>query len=408
MSKTLNSKDGADNAEMRTICIITGTRADWGLLHPLARELAERENVNLQIVATNMHLLPEYGMTVHEISNHGFEVNACVPLPVAADTPAGRALVMAECARGVTEALQRLAPDTVVILGDRFEMLGAAAAVAVIQIPLVHIAGGEITEGAVDDSIRHAITKLAALHFTETEEYRRRVISMGENPDKVVNTGSPGVWNLHNVNLLTRRELEQFLDLSLDVPTILVTFHPVTRGAMSSAEECRNMLEAMDRFPHMQYVITYPNNDAGSTEIISLIQDYAERNAERVRLIPSLGMKRYLSLLPHVRAVLGNSSSGLIEVPSAGVPTVNIGIRQKGRVAGPSVITCAETADSIATAMKKAMTEEFTTLAAKRINPYYRPDTPVIMADYILKFTPAQLADKKFYEPNEIHQYTER
>ncbi|MDE7427272.1 MAG: UDP-N-acetylglucosamine 2-epimerase (hydrolyzing) [Muribaculaceae bacterium] len=403
MSGVLDNITLTDSSGRRNICIITGTRADWGLLRPLARELAGRENVTVQIVATNMHLMRKYGMTVNEIAAHGFEVNARVPLPEAADTPAGRALVMAECARGVTEALEKLLPDTVVILGDRFEMLGAAAAVAIMQIPLVHIAGGEITEGAVDDSIRHAITKLASLHFTETEEYRRRVISMGENPERVVNTGSPGVWNLHNVKLLTRDELERFLNLSLDRPTMLVTFHPVTRGAVSSAQECGNMLEAMDRFPEMQYVITFPNNDAGSSEIIELIKTYAQENEDRVRLIPSLGMQRYLSLLPHVRAVVGNSSSGLIEVPSAGVPTVNIGVRQKGRVAGPSVITCAETADNIAQAMRTAVSDEFSALAARKINPYFQPDTPAVMADNILKFTPAELADKKFYEPDEIH-----
>ena len=338
---------------------------------PLARRLAAEPAVRLQLVASNMHLMPEFGMTVNEITDAGFTVDERVEMAVAGDDEASRVRAMAMCLGGMAGAFERLRPDCVVLLG----------------------------EGAVDDSIRHAITKLSTLHLTATEAYRRRVIQMGEAPDTVVNTGAIGVWNAFNIKPLDRNALEDFLDLRLDGDIAVVTYHPATNDSSASpAEQASALLEALDSFPALKCVITYPNNDAGGASIIPLLKSYAERNRDRVRLFQSLGMLRYHSLLRHASVVIGNSSSGIVEVPSAGIPTVDIGIRQRGRISAPSVIHCGSSASDIAEAIGEALSPKMRALAGLRQNPYYKAGTLDIMIYSIMA-----LADSLPAQPKHFH-----
>ncbi len=381
------------------ICIATSTRADWGLLRPLAEALRESPEVSLCLLATNMHLLTRYGHTIDEITDAGFSVDARVAMDPGSDDAAGRVKAMAQCLAGTADALTTLHPDAIIILGDRYEMLAVAEAAAMMGIPIIHIAGGEISEGAIDDSLRHAITKLSTLHLTATEPYRRRVIAMGEEPERVVNTGAIGVWNIMQRPLMSRAELETDLGIPAGKPFFVVTYHPATLDGSDPADNCRAMLAALDRFPDHHIVLTYPNNDARSSGIIDAIESYASTHPGRVTLRRSLGMLRYLSAIRYADAVIGNSSSGLVEVPSAGTPTVNIGIRQQGRIAGPSVIHCAEGTEAIATAISHAISPEMQQLAATRPNPYAKDDTLKLMLGAIMDFVgklPA--APKHFYD----------
>lgn len=358
----------------RKVCIVTGTRADWGLLSPIAAELRSRDDIELQIIATNMHLSPRYGHTIDEIIDGGFVVDDSVAIIDAGDngTPTPVAQQMSRALSGIADAFHRLRPDMAVVLGDRYEMLATASAATLLRIPIVHLHGGETSEGAIDNSIRNAITALASLHLTSTEAYRRKVIAMGEPESLVINTGAIGVYNAMNVPLMSRSELQRSLSFYIPKDTLLVTYHPATLDRMPVAEQCRQLLTALDRFPNSRLLITYPNSDPGSGEIIAKILDYERRDPDRVRVIPSLGMRRYLSALQFVAAVVGNSSSGIIEVPSMGIPTVDIGPRQRGRIAADSVIHCDCNADDIAASISKALRREHSENIA---NPYYQPDT---------------------------------
>ena len=396
----------------RRVCFVTSTRADWGLLSPVAAALSKRSDTLVSIVATNMHLDPRYGHTVDEIRADGFSCVVEVPVHegIADDSGASRALIMGRVSIGISQAFADIGPDLVVILGDRYEMLSVASVAAVMRIPIVHIAGGEITEGAVDDSIRHAITKLSSLHLTATEPYRHRVISMGEDPRFVVNTGSIGVDNIMRLAPLSRAELEESIGIRLGPDALLVTWHPVTMESPDTvAVGCRALLDALDRFPASQVIITYPNNDACGRVIIDMIEAYGRRNPDRVRVIPSLGRVRYISALRYVAAVVGNSSSGIVEVPSAGIPTVDIGNRQKGRIAGDSVIHCATDTGSIAAAISRALSPQFRRLARKAANPYHRPATLDAMVAAIALTPIEPLRHKRFIDcdPSSHHNIQE-
>ncbi len=370
-----------------SICIATSTRADWGLLKPLATALHQNPDIKLQILATNMHLLPRYGHTIDEITADGFAVDATVAMDDSADdSPQARAEAMAQCLSGTARELARLQPDAMVILGDRYEMLAVASAATLMRVPIIHIAGGEITLGAIDDAIRHAITKLASLHLTATEPYRRRVIQMGEAPDTVVCTGAIGVWNVFQQPFPTDAELRNELNISGESDLAVVTYHPATCDDADPTERFAALLAALDRFPALHCIITYPNNDPRSMGIIRLIERYAAAHPERVTAIKSLGMRRYLAAITAAKVVIGNSSSGLVEVPSAGTPTVDIGIRQAGRLAGESVIHCDEGADAIAAAIERALSPQMQQLAARRINPYAKANTLEIMEKAVLNF----------------------
>lgn len=383
---------------MRKICIATGTRADWGLLSTLAKALQQRDDVKLQIVATNMHLLPKYGNTYREILRDGFKINCHVPLLDSTDSPTDTVKSMGLAMSGFAQAFEELTPDMVVILGDRYEMLAVASAALIFRIPVVHIAGGEVSEGAYDDSIRHAITKMSHIHLTETEEYRQRVIQLGENPQHVINTGAIGVYNTMHFPLMPREELEQSLGTHIDRNTLVITLHPATLDTVSPAEQCANMLSALDSHPECNIIFTYPNNDTHGAAIISAIEEYAGRNPERVKVFQSLGQARYLSVLQYAGAVVGNSSSGVIEVPSMGIPTLNIGIRQQGRLAAPSVINCGVSAEEIRKGLDTILSPEVRELAAKRVNPYYSDNTLNLMVDAICNTPLENLTIKHFHD----------
>ena len=392
------------NAGKRNIAVVTSCRADWGLLHGVVKELQKRSDTDVAVIATNMHLDPRFGNTAGEIETDGIEIAARVPMSDTSGnndtTPETTARASARCLEGMSEAFSIISPDIVLLLGDRFEMLPVATAATIFRIPIAHIAGGEISEGAFDDNIRHAITKLSALHFTATDDYRRRVIQMGEMPGHVFNCGALGVENLmHLPDEAPITELEEFTGIAITPSTLLVTYHPATLDTGATpAQRCTALIQALDRFPDSTILFTYPNNDPGGTEIIDLIERYAAAHTGRCAVVPSLGRRRYLSILKHIGAVVGNSSSGIVEVPSAGIPTVDIGIRQRGRTAATSVIHCGDTANEIAHAIAFALSEEGRRKAAETENPYFKRDTASRIAE-ILATTPlSSLSVKRFYD----------
>lgn len=382
----------------RKVCIVTGTRAEWGLLSSIAHELKLHDDVKLQIVATNMHLDSCYGHTIDDIIADGFKVDACVPMRADDDSRVSTAKSMAKCLSGIADVFDDLTPDVVVILGDRFEMLSVASAATIMRIPIIHLHGGEISEGAIDDSIRHAITKLSALHLTSTEEYRNRVIQMGESPNRVINTGAIGVYNVAHIEPLSIDELNKSLGFEITSGTLLVTYHPVTLDDVDVALRCGELLKALDAFPENKIIITYPNNDAQGRVIIDMIESYASKNKNRVLVKPSLGLMRYISALHYVGAVVGNSSSGIIEVPSMGIPTVNIGMRQQGRMASESVINCGDDRESIISAIKIALTPEVQAKAKDINNPYCKENTLQLIVDAIVNTPLNDLKIKSFYD----------
>lgn len=384
----------------KKVCIVTTTRADWGLLMPIAMVLKQSPCIELQLVASNMHLSERCGLTVNEIISAGFDVNERVPMPEAGESEADCARAMAVCLSGMADAFERLRPDILLILGDRYEILAVASAATVMRIPIVHIAGGAISQGAIDDNIRHAVTKLSSLHLTETEVYRQRVIQMGEQPDTVITTGAIGVWNAMNQPLMSADELAESLDFDLSGDVAVVTYHPATADIADPVEGCRNLLNALDRVPQLKTIITYPNNDARSLPIIELLKAYAEEHPDRVRLFKSLGMRRYLSALQVAKVVIGNSSSGIVEVPSTATVTVNIGSRQDGRLAAKSVLNCSADTQAIYDTILNALSPEMQALAARRENPYYKPDTLQIMTDAIIRFANSHQSPKIFYDLN--------
>ena len=388
--------DNSDN-NIRKIAVVSSTRADWGLLSPIAGELSKREDCNVTVIATNMHLSQNFGMTVNQIISDGF-TPVYVEMECDDDSARGRIRAMAQCMTGMSEALEKISPDLVLILGDRYEMLAVASAAVMMRIPIVHIAGGTISEGAIDDSIRHAITKLAALHLTETEEDRRRVIAMGEQPDRVINTGAIGVWNINNITPLSREQLGSELDFDFNHPFVIATFHPATLDNEDSGICCRAMLDALDRHPELNIILTYPNNDPGSASIINEIESFAEKQPQRVRLIISMGAIRYLSALRYAEFTIGNSSSGIVEVASAGIPSIDIGRRQHGRAAAESVIHCGNSVDDIDAAINLALSPDFKKMASMVENPYYKSNTLQLMVDAIMDADPACLTTKHFYD----------
>lgn len=386
----------------RKICIVTSTRADWGLLSGVARGLRAYDTVELQIIATNMHLDQRYGMTVDEILEDGFQVNERVEMNARSASAVDTAVATGKCLGGMAKALNRLKPDILVILGDRYEMLAVATAATIMRVPIAHVAGGEISEGAFDDNIRHALTKLATLHFTATDAYRNRVISMGENPAHVFNTGALGVYNIIHEPVIPKAELERFIGIDINASTLLVTFHPATMDPVPVAERCEALLQALDGFIGSHVIFTYPNNDPEGEVIIKMIRDYEARNPGRVAVVPSLGRRRYLSALHFVSAVVGNSSSGIVEVPTMKIPSVDIGIRQQGRIAASSVIHCDSEADDIHQAISFALSPAGKRLALETDNPYAKRDTVTRIVDTLATIRLNELSSKRFVDPYPI------
>lgn len=371
----------------RRICVVTGSRAEYGLLFWLLRELRDAPDVQLQLVATGMHLSPEFGNTVRVIEADGFAVDAKVDMLLSADSAVAITKSTGLGVIGFADAFERLRPELVVVLGDRFEILAAVQAAFLARIPVAHLHGGEATQGALDDGIRHAITKLSQLHFVAAEPYRRRVLQMGERPERVFNFGAPGLDQLQKLQWLDRAGLEQELGMPLRQPLFIVTYHPVTLQAGNPAEPMGELLTALDRFPEATVVLTYPNADHSGRVVIGLIDEYAATRAPRVRAFVSLGQRNYLSLLRECSVVIGNSSSGLIEAPALRKATVNIGERQRGRLRAASVIDCAEQADAIAAAIQRALGDEFQAALARVESQYGQGGASVAIAN-VLRTTP--------------------
>ncbi|MDC2625155.1 UDP-N-acetylglucosamine 2-epimerase [Bacteroides ovatus] len=381
---------------MRKICFITGTRAEYGLLSRLMRLVNDSEACELQVIATNMHLMPEYGNTYKEIETDGFIINEKVLMPKPSDDAAGVLDSMVTELDGMSKALQRLVPDMAVILGDRYEMHIAATVCMLLRIPIAHLHGGEVSEGAVDDSIRHCITKMSSLHFTSTEEYRKRVIQLGEQPDRVFNVGSIGVENLKRVSLMSKEELEASLDYQFDENTVMCTYHPVTLGSRTPADEIKDFLAALDEFPQMRVLFTMPNSDQGGDTIRKAIEDYCAKNSS-CKVFASLGIRRYLSALQYVTAVIGNSSSGILEVPSVHIPTLNIGERQHGRTKSESTVDCKSDKASVVIGLQKVLSTEFKNYCKTTANPYEKDGTAENIFKIISTYPLENLQRKKFY-----------
>lgn len=368
---------------MRKICIFTSTRADYGLLRGVIKQISDNPQVRLQMLASGSHLCEEFGFTLAEIREDGFEPDETVDMLLASDSPVGICKSMGLAMIGYGESLKRLDPDLTVALGDRFETFCFAAAAQTLRIPVAHIHGGETTEGAIDEAFRHAITKLSYLHFTACEDYRWRVIQLGETPERVFNVGALGVENAKKVTLMTAHELRQSICFDWENPFYVVTFHPTTLESGESAAQFDELLMALQKFPTHKILFTKSNADAEGRAINRLIDKSVGENPKRWTAVSSLGMRRYLSALRRAEAVIGNSSSGIIEAPSFGIPTINIGDRQKGRIRADSVIDCNDSRDDIINAIKKAMTSEFKKICSSCSNPYEKEDTAKSIASKI-------------------------
>jgi UDP-hydrolysing UDP-N-acetyl-D-glucosamine 2-epimerase len=354
----------------RKICVVSGTRAEYGLLYWVLRAIERDRAMELQLVLTGSHLSPEFGRTRDVVAGDGFRIAAEVDMLTGDNSSTGVANSIARGVAGFAEAFRKLSPDLLLVLGDRYEVLAAAQAAMVLRIPIAHIHGGESTEGVIDEAIRHAVTKMSHLHFVSAEPHRRRVIQLGEQPSRVWNVGAPGLDNLRLLRLLSQRQLEKDLGFSLGGMFFLVTFHPVTLDQAGPEESLASLFAALSRFREATVLCTLANADAGGARINAALRQYAVAEPRRIRIVESLGQVRYLSAMRAAAAVVGNSSSGIIEAPVLGVPTVNIGDRQRGRLRAASVIDCAPRERAIARALRKALSPEFR-LKARRARSLY-------------------------------------
>ena len=381
---------------MRKICVATGSRAEYGILRNLMTAIKNDPELALQIIATNQHLSKLQGETYKEIERDGFTIDYKVYMAddSAPDNANSTAKAIARGISGFADAYDVLRPDLLLILGDRYEMLVAASTALVYKIPIAHLHGGEITEGAFDDAIRHSITKMSHLHFTSTEIYRKRVIQLGEQPNRVFNVGALGVENVLTNHFMSKDEIEQSLNFRMTDKCLLCTYHPVTLCRMSSEIQISDLLKAIDSYKDYHIIFTYSNSDTDSQVIIRRIQDYVDRNPGRCMFIPSLGQRRYFSVLKHITAVIGNSSSGIIEVPSFGVPTLDIGDRQKGRIAAESIVHC----DCSSNEIKNGIEQVVSWQHKEVINPYYKKGTCNSILEVIRSYPLEDLAQKHFYD----------
>lgn len=354
---------------MRKICVVTGTRAEYGLLYWLMKEIQSDAQLELQVIVTGMHLSPEFGLTYKEIEKE-FKINKKIEMLLSSDTPVGISKSMGLAQISFSEAYAELNPDIVVVLGDRFEIFSAASAAMIARIPIAHLHGGETTEGAFDEAIRHSITKMSHLHFVATEDYRRRVIQLGEAPERVFNFGAPGLDSVAKLKLLEKDEFEKAISFKLDMKNLLVTFHPATLEKSTAENQFQQLLDALDELGDTNVIFTKANADTDGRAINKMIDDYVAAHNDRTIAFTSMGQLRYLSALQYVDAVVGNSSSGLIEAPSFKIGTINIGERQKGRIKADSVIDCEPKKEDIVAALQKRYSASFQACLSSVVNPY--------------------------------------
>lgn len=384
---------------MKKVCILTATRAEYGLLKPIIKKLMEVPDFDVCVVATGAHLSPEFGLTYRDIENDGIKIDDKIEILLSADTPSSISKSMGLAMMGFADYFKRTAPDILLVLGDRYETLSVCCAAMNQRIPIAHLYGGETTEGAVDESIRHCITKLSYLHFTSTQEYAKRVVQLGEHPDRIRCVGGIGIESILNEKLMSKCELETSLKWSLEKPYAVVTFHPVTLEDDLAGQQAKQLLDAVSKFDDMQFIITKANADSSGRIINQKIDDYVKENDNAVAF-ESLGLIRYLSALKYAAMVIGNSSSGLLEAPSFGIPTVNIGDRQKGRLQADSVINCKPETSEILEAINLALSEEFQRKAKQTVNPYGDGHTSDKVVESIKEFLLKQRIDlkKEFYD----------
>ena len=353
----------------RKVCVITGTRAEYGLLYWLLKEIQNDKELELQLIVTGMHLSPEFGLTYKEIEKE-FKINKKIEMLLSSDTPVGISKSMGLAQISFAEAYAELKPDILIVLGDRYEIFSCVSAAMIAQIPIAHLHGGETTEGAFDESIRHSITKMSHLHFTAADEYKNRVIQLGENPSRVFNVGGLGIENIKRLKLLTKEEFEKSIDFKLNKKNILVTFHPVTLETSTSKEQFQELLNAVNELEDTNIIFTKANSDTDGRVINQMIDEYVAKNAHKSIGFTSLGQLRYLSALQYVDAMVGNSSSGLAEAPSFKIATINIGDRQKGRIKADSIIDCEPRKASITKVFEDIYTKNFQN-ALKIVNNTY-------------------------------------
>lgn len=381
----------------RKICVITGTRAEYGLLRWVMQDIKDDPELTLQVVATGMHLSPEFGLTYREIEHDGFEIDHKVEMLTSSDTPVGIAKSMGLGLIGFADALNELKPDLIVVLGDRFEIFSAVAAALVARIPVAHLHGGETTEGAFDEAIRHSITKMSHLHFVAAEEYRQRVIQLGELPDRIFLVGGLGIDNIKRLKLLDRTELEASLDFRLEKNNLLITFHPVTLETATAENQMAELLAALAELQDTQLIFTMPNADTDGRALIKMVEQFVAQHPN-ARAYTSLGQLRYLSCIAHVDGVLGNSSSGLAEVPSFKKGTINIGDRQRGRLQAASVINCEPTRESIAAALERLYDTDFQASLNQVRNPYGEGGASEKVFETIKHYALDGVVKKAFYD----------
>ena len=380
------------------ICVVTGSRAEYGLLRWVMDGIRETTALELQVIATGMHLSPEFGLTFREIEEDGFRIDRKIEMLLSSDTPAGLAKSMGLGLIGFGDAMQQLQPDLMLVLGDRFEIFSAVSAALVARIPVAHLHGGESTEGAFDEAIRHSITKMSHLHFAATEDYRNRIIQLGEDPTHVFNVGAPGIDNIKKLKLLDREALEAEIGFNLGDRNLLVTFHPVTLESATSGHQFKQLLEVLDDLKDTHIIFTRPNADTDGRMIMEIMGNYVSRNKGRAIAVSSLGTLKYLSAMKYMDGVVGNSSSGLIEAPSFSVGTINIGDRQKGRIRAKSVIDCEPNAISIKKAFQELFSSEFQKRLMNVENPYGAGGAAKQIVDIVKGIDIASLLKKKFHD----------
>ncbi len=386
---------------MRKVAVFTGTRAEYGLLYWVLKGIAESKDLELQLYVGGMHLSQEFGYTVKQIQADGFKITERMEFLLSSDTPVGISKSLALALISAAEVLERNKPDIIVLLGDRFEALAVAQAAMLACIPIAHIHGGETTEGLIDEAVRHSITKMSHLHFAATETYRRRIIQLGENPERVFNVGAPGIDSIVALNFLSIEELSDSLNFKITQKFFVVTYHPVTLSADGAPDALKNLIETLSLFPEYKCIVSYPNADTNGRKLIVLLEAYQRANPERVILVQSLGQLRYLSLLKHCSAVIGNSSSGLIEAPTFQVPTINIGNRQAGRISGGTVINCAEDSSSIFNAINVALSLDFKLKCKTLTNPYGVGGSSDQIVKKISSYNLDNIVQKIFYDKDE-------
>ena len=383
---------------MRKICVYTSTRAEYGLFRNLIKEIQICPELQLQLLVSGTHMVPEQGMTIEEIRCDGFEPDQCVDIELNDDSPEGICRSMGIAISSYGKFFMEFNPDLLVVLGDRFETFCCASAAQVCCIPIAHIHGGEITEGAFDEAFRHSITKMAHLHLSCCEEYRRRIIQMGELPEHVYNVGALGVENIRAMKLMHKYELEESIGFKLDKPFFLITFHPVTLEKNTSGDQFAELLAALDQYPEHKCIFTQANADTDGRIINQMLNDYAKLYHNRCLMSPSLGYLRYLSAMRLCDAVIGNSSSGILEAPALKVPTINIGDRQKGRIRTESIIDCQQKKDSILSALKSIYSNNFKSNLQNMETPYEKHGTAKKIKEILKETDLSNILKKQFYD----------